>query len=124
MTPNRWGAALLLASVGVGCEPSSSDYVAQARQSFEPRSTTMCCDDKKCTDVEQSRCAFLQDSRIVGTTVTATQGPPGLLHKVTFEIDGPHGKGRCTFHYWNTGPRIQLDINVTGPTCVAMPGAE
>jgi hypothetical protein len=118
MGPSRFIGALALAWLTGGCDPAESEYVARARADYAGRSPTSCCRDK-CTDEAIASCAFLKDGAIVKTAVNKTQGPPGALHEVVFEVEGPNGKGRCAYHYWNTGSTIQVDINALPPTCRA-----
>ena len=105
----RFVGVVLLAWVGAGCEPTENDYIAEGRRDFD--GTTYCC-NHECTTGAGASCAVLKDARIVKSTVVTTQGPPGKLREVVLDFDGPRGKGHCNFYYWNSGPRIQLNINV------------
>ena len=113
MGSRRFVVVLALGLIGAGCEPSEGDYIAQARQDFD--AANFCC-NHECSKRDDTYCAPRKGARIVKSTVLTTQGPPGKLREVVLDFEGPRGKGQCNYYYWNAGPRIETNINVT-PKC-------
>lgn len=96
-------SALLLVLGLVGCDPDS-DYVDVVKQRVAEGPVSACCgpghDTKGCAAAAPTACACVQDARITVTKVEKLSGhSTERVRNVTVAVDGPHGKGTCSYTY-------------------------
>jgi hypothetical protein len=97
------GIAFVLLLGLIGCDPDSA-YIDDVKGRVTGGPVSACCgpgnESKGCADAAPTLCACVQDARITSTKVENVPGhSTERVRIVTMAVDGPHGKGTCSYTY-------------------------